>query len=68
MFMARIKFIRLKLWKINEKLTKNYDQSVAIKHKWNWPYIPDHPHRILINGASGSGKTKTLLNLIKHQR
>ena len=32
-----------------------------------WPYIPDHPHRILIIGGSGSGKTNTLLNLIKEQ-
>ena len=26
-----------------------------------WPYIPDHPYRILI-GGSGSGKTNALLN------
>ena len=32
-----------------------------------WPYIPDHPHRILIIGGSGSGKTNTLLNLINEQ-
>ena len=32
-----------------------------------WPYIPDHPHRILINDGSGSGKTNTLLNLINEQ-
>ena len=32
-----------------------------------WPYIPDHPYRILIVGGSGSGKTNTLLNLIKEQ-
>ena len=32
-----------------------------------WPYIPDHPCRILIIGSSGSGKTKALLNLIKEQ-
>ena len=31
------------------------------------PYIPDHPHRILIIGGSGSGKTNTLLNLINEQ-
>ena len=43
---------------------KNYDQSVAI----NWRYIPDHPYRILTIGASGSGKTNVLLNLIKNQR
>ena len=33
----------------------------------NWPYIPDHPHRILIIGGSGSGKTNALLNLINNQ-
>ena len=33
-----------------------------------WPYIPDHPYRILIIGGSGSGKTNTLLNLINEQR
>ena len=32
-----------------------------------WPYIPDHPYRILIIGGSRSGKTNTLLNLIKEQ-
>ena len=32
-----------------------------------WPYIPDHPYRILIIGGSGSGKTNTLLNLINNQ-
>ena len=32
-----------------------------------WPYIPDHPYRISIIGGSGSGKTNTLLNLIKGQ-
>ena len=32
-----------------------------------WPFIPDHPHRIFIIGGSGSGKTNTLLNLIKEQ-
>ena len=31
------------------------------KHNKNWPYIPDHPYRILINGGSGSGKTSALL-------
>ena len=34
------------------------------KHNPNWPYIPDHPCRILIIGGSGSGKTNALLNLI----
>ena len=32
-----------------------------------WPFIPDHPSRILIIGGSGSGKTNVLLNLITEQ-
>ena len=30
-----------------------------------WPYVPDHPYRILIIGSPGSGKTYALLNLTK---
>ena len=37
------------------------------EHNKKWPYIPDHPYRILIIGVSWSGKTNTLLNLIKEQ-
>ena len=37
------------------------------KHNENWPYIPDHPCRILIIGGSGSGKTNALINLINEQ-
>ena len=37
------------------------------EHNEKWPFIPDHPYRILIIGGSGSGKTNTLLNLIKGQ-
>ena len=33
----------------------------------NWPYIPDHPYKILVTGGSGSGKTIVLLNLIENQ-
>ena len=36
-------------------------------HNKNWPYIPDHPYRILIIGGSGSGKTHLLLYLIVNQ-
>ena len=36
-------------------------------HNKKWPYIPDHPYRMLIVGGSGSGKTNSLLNLIKEQ-
>ena len=49
-------------------MIKNYDESVKINHNPNWSYILDHPHRILVIGDIGSGKTNVLLNLIKHQR
>ena len=47
----------------------NFDDYVnenKTKHNQKWPYIPDHPHRILIIGGSGSGKTNALLNLINN--
>ena len=37
------------------------------KHSIKWLFIPDHPYRILIIVGSGSGKTNTLLNLIRQQ-
>ena len=37
------------------------------KHNEKWPFIPDHPYRILVTVFSGSGKTNALLNLIKEQ-
>ena len=45
----------------------HYTNENKIDHNPNWPYIPDHPYRILIIGVSGSGKTNTLLNLINNQ-
>ena len=45
----------------------NFDEYVnenkTVNNK-NWPYIPDHPYRILIIGGSGSGKINALLSLI----
>ena len=38
------------------------------EHNEKWSYILDHPYRILIIGSSGSGKTNTLLNLIREQQ
>ena len=37
------------------------------EHNEKWPYIPDHPYRILIISGSGSGKRNTLTNLINEQ-
>ena len=48
----------------------NFDDCTnenTIEHNSKWPYIPDHPYRILIISASGSGKTNALLNLINNQ-
>ena len=44
-----------------------YTNENIIEHNLKWPYIPDHPYRILIIGGSGSGKTNALLNLINNQ-
>ena len=48
----------------------NFDDYInenETKHNLNWPYIPDHPYRILIVCGSGPGKTNALLNLINKQ-
>ena len=48
----------------------NFDDYVnenKTEHNEKWPYIPDHPYRVLIIGGSGSGKTNTLINLINEQ-
>ena len=37
------------------------------EHNSNWLQIPDHTYRILIIRDSGSGKTKSLFNLISHK-
>ena len=45
----------------------NYVNENKTEHNKNWPYIPDHPYRILIRGGSGSEKTKVSLDLIENQ-
>ena len=45
----------------------DYANENKALHNKSWPYIPDHPYRILIIGGSGSGKTNSLLNLIGNQ-
>ena len=37
------------------------------KHNEKWPFIPDHPLRILIIVGSRSGKTNAMINLIREQ-
>ena len=44
-----------------------YPNENIIEHNSKWPYIPDHPYRILIIGGSGSRKTNALLNLINNR-
>ena len=45
----------------------DYTNENKTEHSKNWPFIPDHPYRILIIGGSGSEKTNALLNLINKQ-
>ena len=45
----------------------NYTNENKTEHNKNWPYILDHPYRVLIPGWSGSGKTNLLSNLIENQ-
>ena len=45
----------------------DYANENKTEHNQQWPYIPDHPDRILIIRGSESGKTNALLNLINNQ-
>ena len=45
-----------------------YTNENKRKHNPNWPYILDHPYRILIIGDSGPEKTNALLNLVNNQK
>ena len=48
----------------------NFDyiiKEVIKEHNPNWPKLPDHPYRMLIDGGSESGKTNALLNLTNHE-
>ena len=52
----------------DDKRLQTFDRTKNKKeHKSKWPCISDHPYRILIIGASGSGKANALLNLINNQ-
>ena len=50
----------------------DYTNENIIEHNSKWPYIPDHPYRILIVGGSGSGKANAIVksnsNGIVYQR
>ena len=41
----------------------DYTNENKTEHNLKWPYIPNHPYRILLTGGSGSGKTNALLNI-----
>ena len=46
----------------------NFDDYVnenKTQHNLKWPYIPDHPYRILIIGGSESGKEKCIIKVNK---
>ena len=46
----------------------DYANENKTQYNVKWPYIPDHPYRILIIGDSGSRKANALLNVIKLYR
>ena len=37
------------------------------KHNEKWPYVPDHPYRIITIGSSEWGKTNAFVNLKNEQ-
>ena len=37
------------------------------KHNEKWPYLPDHPYRIITIGGSEWGKTNAFVNLKNEQ-
>ena len=43
----------------------DYANVTKTEHNLKWPYIPDHPYRIII-GGSWSGKTNALSNIINN--
>ena len=45
----------------------DYTNESKTQHNLKWPHISDYPYRLLIIGASASGKTNALLNLINNQ-
>ena len=42
---------------------KNYYESVETNHSPNWPYITDHPYKILIMSISELDMTNVLPNI-----
>ena len=45
----------------------DYANENKTENNLKWPYIPDHPPRILTTGGFESGKINPLLNSINHK-
>ena len=43
----------------------DYTNENIVEHNSEWPYIPDHPYRILIIGGSGLRKNKCIVEFNK---
>ena len=42
-----------------------YTNENKKEHNFNWPYIPDHPYRILIIGGLRNRKNKCIIKFDK---
>ena len=45
----------------------DYANENKTEHDLKWPYIPDHPYKILIIGGCGSRKRNALLSFVNNQ-
>ena len=60
-----LKYTKVKYWAKYKIINfDDYANENKTQHNSKWPYIPDHPYKILIIGDSGSEKKNALLDLI----
>jgi hypothetical protein len=56
---------KLDFWNFDDVIKQDPDIE-RLDFVQNEPFLPQHPFRLVINGASGSGKTNQLLNMLFH--
>ena len=63
---SKVKLSKVKYSKYKMINFDNYTDENKTEHNLDWPYMPDHPYRILIVGGSVSAKKKCKLEFNKH--